>query len=558
MSREPEDVKRGDGTDWRWVGDGRNRWVSRRSMMKTTAIAGAASLAPVSGTAAAGGAPGPSASFSDPVRINPPQRYGYEPGVHVDRFGTIYATAHKTSLTNEGTQLASFFWYSTDDGRTWQDMPAPANADDELFAFEGDIAIDDAGMVYYCDTYAADNTFSRWKTTPGGPVFDLSKPIQGTVGVDDRPWLRAHGDGIVYYLGNNGVEVPTRNNTDPDDGSRIVFYRSTDGGLTFSEGYGFPDSGYCSLAESKADDKTVYVACSEGTFFSSAPEETFAIFTSHDRGETFTRQEVGTFEDGTADPFPVWSVTDRAGNPYHVWINDDTTDKKPADVRFTRRDGSDGWETLDVTPFEGTLNKPWIGAGSEGLVAITFYGSRDVQVGDATEWFPYALVTGDALERSPTWTLTQLADRPVAVDDGEPEDFFECAIGPDDKVHVTFGREVEPGTIENPTRTLNSGDDTNNLFYTQGVVTPRGTDGDTTSSRSPPDVTGNGQPPRDPDSDGRYEDVNGDGETDVVDAQALFTSRDDPAVQNNPGAFDFNRDDEFSVVDVQSLFEQVK
>jgi PKD repeat protein len=61
-------------------------------------------------------------------------------------------------------------------------------------------------------------------------------------------------------------------------------------------------------------------------------------------------------------------------------------------------------------------------------------------------------------------------------------------------------------------------------------------------------------PPTDPDGDGRYEDVNGDGEIDVVDVQALFANLDAPAVRDSPQAFDFNGDGTVDVVDVQALF----
>ncbi|WP_435102660.1 5'-nucleotidase C-terminal domain-containing protein [Halarchaeum sp. P4] len=68
------------------------------------------------------------------------------------------------------------------------------------------------------------------------------------------------------------------------------------------------------------------------------------------------------------------------------------------------------------------------------------------------------------------------------------------------------------------------------------------------------DLTGNGLAMADPDGDGRYQDVNGDGSADVVDAQALFAARDDAAVQASAPAFDFNGDDRVTVGDVQALF----
>lgn len=60
--------------------------------------------------------------------------------------------------------------------------------------------------------------------------------------------------------------------------------------------------------------------------------------------------------------------------------------------------------------------------------------------------------------------------------------------------------------------------------------------------------------PTDSDGDGRYEDINGDGDSDIVDVQALFTNSDDETIQNNPTAFDFNGDGSVNVVDVQKLF----
>jgi len=63
--------------------------------------------------------------------------------------------------------------------------------------------------------------------------------------------------------------------------------------------------------------------------------------------------------------------------------------------------------------------------------------------------------------------------------------------------------------------------------------------------------------PTDPDGDRLYEDINGDGESDIVDVQALFSNSDDETIQNNPDAFDFNGDGSVNVVDVQKLFNEV-
>jgi hypothetical protein len=60
--------------------------------------------------------------------------------------------------------------------------------------------------------------------------------------------------------------------------------------------------------------------------------------------------------------------------------------------------------------------------------------------------------------------------------------------------------------------------------------------------------------PTDPDGDGLYEDVNGNGEVTLTDVQALFVNRESTVVQENEEAFDFNDNGEFNLVDVQRLF----
>lgn len=76
------------------------------------------------------------------------------------------------------------------------------------------------------------------------------------------------------------------------------------------------------------------------------------------------------------------------------------------------------------------------------------------------------------------------------------------------------------------------------------------------STTTPPPVVGDSRP-TDPDGDGVYEDVNGDGSADLVDVQALFRQLESDAVQNNSAAFDFTGDGTVDVVDVQKFFNSV-
>jgi PKD repeat protein len=63
--------------------------------------------------------------------------------------------------------------------------------------------------------------------------------------------------------------------------------------------------------------------------------------------------------------------------------------------------------------------------------------------------------------------------------------------------------------------------------------------------------------PTDPDDDGTYEDVNGDGDLTVNDVQALWANRDDDAITSFGEFYDFNNDGEFNVVDVQALWNEL-
>jgi PKD repeat protein len=81
----------------------------------------------------------------------------------------------------------------------------------------------------------------------------------------------------------------------------------------------------------------------------------------------------------------------------------------------------------------------------------------------------------------------------------------------------------------------------------------------TVTERGPPDlpaVVGD-TPPSDTDSDGAFEDVNGDDAFNVNDVTALWANRNSDAIQNNSQSFDINSDGSFNVNDVTALWNEV-
>ena len=95
-----------------------------------------------------------------------------------------------------------------------------------------------------------------------------------------------------------------------------------------------------------------------------------------------------------------------------------------------------------------------------------------------------------------------------------------------------------------------------------GFVQRRLRDGELVRSYGiePPAPVVGDQRPTDPDNDGRYEDINGDGEFDISDVQALFENLGSDAVQESPRAFNFLDEQnpaDVTIFDVQALFNEL-
>jgi hypothetical protein len=114
-------------------------------------------------------------------------------------------------------------------------------------------------------------------------------------------------------------------------------------------------------------------------------------------------------------------------------------------------------------------------------------------------------------------------------------------------------RGVSPGTVA-VTLSLDSVADADTdpvaLAVENATVTVTGSEG-------PPAVVPGGAAPTDPDGDGLFEDVNGDGRVGVGDVIALFNGLGTPAVDAHVDAYDFSGDGRVGVGDVVGLFDEV-
>ncbi|HJP88648.1 MAG TPA: exo-alpha-sialidase [Candidatus Limnocylindrales bacterium] len=309
-------------------------------------------------------------TWGKPVKVTPTNGFGYEPSFVVDRYGNAFATAHKENwqlaLAPDAnsptyTRSMSWAWLSSDSGRTWKNPPGltPASVEQHLIGDEGDMATDDAGHVYYADTYAGDITLTRWSTNGLGKVtYDFTRPLLPTPEDDDRPWLTAHGNGHVFYFANAGNKTY--------DGGRYTVHTSYDGGLTWDVvGIALADSGWCRpAADHRPGSKLVYAFCTNdgGKLYS---------FVSTDDGHTWNRYDVGTYNnaDGTQS-YPSLEVAPD-GTLWCLYV--DSTDLDDGGTPNTNRlylfmstDQGKTFSKQEITPVAGRYQYGWLSISPDG------------------------------------------------------------------------------------------------------------------------------------------------------------------------------------------------
>ena len=353
---------------------------------------------------------------------------GFEPGVSVDKNGTIFVTG--AADNSSGNQQSSGLWRSTNSGKTFEAM-RQVNAD--RFGVEGDIALDGRGRLYFVDTFLIDSYLERYTE---GAEMDLARPAIPTLGFDDRPWLAAHGNGYVYYMANSIVG--------PNGRQQVL--RSTDAGATFEqEGFFISDSGEGSIA---ADPNSSYVYVATNHLFKpqsgldGGPPTAIQVSVSPDRGSTWTNTRAADYTiDQEPEPVlsgfsPIPAVSPVDGSIHIVW-----TDGPERLMITSSFDKGTTWKTQVASPFPGRFGMPWIDVAPDGTIGVSF-------VADPTDdgmkhTSVYAMLLDPMKEagrkRCPK-NLIALGRVPNSSNEDPlfQRDFFQLAFGPDKAIHVVF------------------------------------------------------------------------------------------------------------------------
>ncbi len=343
-----------------------------------------------------------------------------EPVLEVAGDGTIYASG--VCCIGESPPI----WFSTDGGATWRELPGDALR--ENYGIEGDFAIDDAGNLYFSDISVASAYFSSWTgeqehrwTVPAGPFAPIV----------DRPWVRAGAEDEVFFLYNAGTD--TR------------FYRSTDGGLTWTP-HAIFEGALGNLGQGPERDH-LWVAVDGGLW-----ESTDGGLTWEDVGEIPVPEDEGERFMGYSVP-----VVDEAGNVYltYDWEHRASAgaDAEGTAVYMARYDSQEAtwggpYLVSPDAPGEATHHLPWPAAGAEGRVVVAWYGTSDDAAGpnsvdEDARWFLEVAASVNADAEDPSFQVAR-AD-PVAVHEGPMDrkllDFLQVEIAPDGVVHVAYAQD---------------------------------------------------------------------------------------------------------------------
>ena len=405
----------------------------------------------------------PAQAFGPPVKVTPFGGFGYEPSFVADHFGNIFATAHKENWqlvlapdTNSPTytRSMSWDWISTNGGQTWLDIQGltPLSIEQHEFGDEGDMALDDANHLYFVDTNVADDTFTRWKVNGLGNVtLETTRPfVPAAQFVDDRPWVTAHGDGHVFYFGNEGDKVtyPLGTQGTGCGPGRYTAYPSTDGGNTFNPlGCTLPDSGWCRPAtDHRAGMHTVYAVCgndggSDDIFSATNPKGTLYSYVSNDDAQSWQRFVVGSYQ--ALDNTTSWPsvVTAPDGTVWAIFVDAaqeclDFCDPLANRLRlYQSLDGGHTWKSKDITPMNGRYRYAWLAISPSGAkLGIGVYYRHD----ETQPWKVYGAIFNP-------WQKPQLVSlddsHPVATADSEPPgDYMGSYFLPDGTLGVIWTR----------------------------------------------------------------------------------------------------------------------
>lgn len=324
----------------------------------------------------------PNVEFEQPIYIDK-QRAGGEPVSVTAQDGSISVSAHAGSthiyknpdaIPGARDFAVGYFnqtlnWRSTDDGRTWEyiglagQREGPHSLTSTGFS-DPDFAIDQAGNIYNVEIDLAN--VAVFKSPDDGQSYPIANPEAFS---GDRPWLAALEEDEVFLY----INLPTN------------MLRSDNGGLTWS------------LLPSPAINSKPHTDPLNPNDGLIGPSGHGAFAISGDDAQTWETHAFGPIG-GSVSFFDAIAV-DRAGNVYQAGAtgyggsNDTTPNGLVTFAYYDRETGATNPERITIPTPEGDALWPWLAAGDDGRVAITWYQTL---AGEPNEFYIYTAVTHNA------------------------------------------------------------------------------------------------------------------------------------------------------------------
>lgn len=394
-----------------------------------TVCGSVAALAPVGGGVAS------AATFATPVVVSGDD--ASEPGIDVAPDGTLYINAPVGVLSNVPGSPSNVY-RSDDGGASWTKLPAGLKAN-LPGGGDSDIAISPNGTLSETDLWLGDSTVAT--SSDKGQTW-TAQPVQGVVG-QDRQWVTATSGGRVYHVVH---QLPTG----------LWVSRSIDYGLTYPQqvvaataadqtGCICPPGNIVSEDGGLTGDKVggVYATSVGGVGF----------YRSTNGGLTFTNTTPGPASSATTnDAFPV--VAD-GGNGHLAVVWQAVTGSASTVLFATSSDFGSTWTAPRTIVSSGTSLYPWV-AYSGSRIAVSLYhtdasGTPDT-VAEGSQWFESYLESTDG---GATFSTLQVADPTViktgpvctgginCASDRELGDFQQVALDNSGHAVLSYVRSID-------------------------------------------------------------------------------------------------------------------
>ncbi len=399
--------------------------------------------------------------FSVPVvPQDHPDGFGSEPSILVASDGSIYVTSILGTTSKRGDGL----WKSADTGVTWTYLGMP---DYPYGGGDADIDEDGDGTLYLTGMWRPASLpvyvtggQSVATSNDGGETWNLM-PLASMTPVTDRQWLITIGDdtALLFYIGAAGLMF-TRSINDGVAWTTPVPVAGSHGSIAGM--YGPVGVGSRGMPGDPvlAPDGTLYIPYGPGpgggTFQS--------VYVSRDQGLTFEESVIATPPNGVlyGALFSAAAV-DSAGVVYVAWA---VREGGGTHIEYAYSDdGAASWsEPTRVTPEGVTAVFPWVTAGDEGRIAISYYRATGDFAGERapadTKWFAATSVSTDANTADASFINALISDNPAhkgplcttgAACSNKIRklgDFFETALLPDGRIIASWADDL-PGARVN-------------------------------------------------------------------------------------------------------------